>query len=109
MKYCANKDLTVSNKVLHYLLAGCAVVASDTSGQKEVAAIAPGALFLYPSGNAAVLADTLNGLVESPLKLSAAKAASLAAAKETFCWEQQERVLVDLVARATAARTDPGQ
>ena len=30
MKYCKSRDLTITNKILHYLLAGLAVVASDT-------------------------------------------------------------------------------
>ena len=47
-----NKDLTVSNKILQYLLGGLAVVASDTSGQREVARGAPGGVFLYPSRDA---------------------------------------------------------
>jgi glycosyltransferase involved in cell wall biosynthesis len=106
MKYSASRDLTITNKVLHYLLSGCAVVASDTAGQKEVAEMAAGAVFLYPSGNAAALAETLNSLLESPDKLSAAKAAALAAARETFCWERQERAFVDVVTRAAVSGTD---
>ena len=32
-----SRDLTVTNKILYYLLAGLAVLASDTTGQREVA------------------------------------------------------------------------
>ena len=53
MKYCRNKEVTVSNKILHYLLGGLAVVASDTAGQCEVAAQAPGAVELYRVGQPA--------------------------------------------------------
>ena len=65
MMYARNKDLTVSNKLLHFLLAGLAVVASDTSGQQEVARQAPGAVLLYCSGDATALADRLNVLFAS--------------------------------------------
>lgn len=95
-----SRDLTVTNKILYYLLAGLAVVASDTAGQREVAAQAPGAVLLYPSGNAAALAARLNTLLGSEDALRQAKCAALAAAKETFCWERQERALLESVNRA---------
>jgi len=40
--YCRNKNLTVSNKVLQYLLGGLAVVASDTAGQRAPGGQRPG-------------------------------------------------------------------
>jgi glycosyltransferase involved in cell wall biosynthesis len=100
MKYCRSRDLTVTNKIMHYLLGGLAVVASDTAGQNEVAAQASGAVLLYPSGDAAALADVLNPLLASPERMRAAKAAALRAAQETFCWERQEPRLLDAVAAA---------
>jgi glycosyltransferase involved in cell wall biosynthesis len=98
-----NKDLTVSNKILHYLLGGLAVVASDTAGQREVAEQAPGAVFLYPSGDPPALAAQLNTLLELSGALQQAKAAALAAAEETFCWERQEPALLESVNRALSS------
>jgi glycosyltransferase involved in cell wall biosynthesis len=95
-----NKDLTVSNKILHYLLGGLAVVASDTAGQREVAEQAPGAVFLYRSGDAPALAARLDTLLESAGALRQAKAAALAAAEETFCWERQEKSFLESINRA---------
>jgi glycosyltransferase involved in cell wall biosynthesis len=100
MKYCASKDLTVSNKMLHYLLGGCAVVASDTAGQREVASMARGAVCVYPSGDAQALARAVNDLIETPGKLIATKGVALQAAKDEFCWERQEPKLLDAVAGA---------
>lgn len=100
MKYCRNKDLTISNKILHYLLAGLAVVASDTSGQREVAGKAPDAVVLYPSGDAFSLAQRLNSLLESPERLRLAKSAALIAAEQTFSWERQEQALLTAVRQA---------
>ena len=100
MKYCRNKELTVSNKMLHYLLAGLAVVASDTTGQREVAGQATGAVFLYPSGDAGALASQLNALLEAPDRLEGAKAAGLRAARQTFCWERMEGRLLNAVGTA---------
>ena len=98
--YCRNKDLTVSNKVLQYLLGGLAVVASATAGQREVAVQAPGAVTLYEPGNARSLADALDGLLRSPGKLGQAKQAALQAAQRTFLWEKQKPVLLDAMTAA---------
>jgi len=103
MKFCRSRDLTVTNKILQYLLAGLAVVASDTKGQKEVAAQADGAVRIYRSGDPAALAKELNVLLTSPDELARSKAAALAAARETFCWERQAPRLVEEVERAIAA------
>jgi glycosyltransferase involved in cell wall biosynthesis len=95
-----SRDLTVTNKILHYLLAGLAVVASETAGQREVAVQAPGGVFLYPSGNARALAARLDALLGSADTLKQAKAAALAAAERTFCWERQESALLESIKQA---------
>jgi len=95
-----SRDLTVTNKILYYLLAGLAVLASDTAGQREVAAQAPGGVFLYPSGSAPALAARLDVLLGSADALRQAKAAALDAASRTFCWERQEQALLESIKRA---------
>lgn len=95
-----NRDLTVTNKILHYLLGGLAVVASDTAGQREVAEQAPGGVFLYPSGDAPALAARLDALLESAGALRQAKAAALDAAARRFCWERQQQALLESIGRA---------
>jgi glycosyltransferase involved in cell wall biosynthesis len=103
-KFCRSRDLTVTNKILQYLLAGLAVVASDTEGHREVSEQSPGAVHLYISGCAEDLAAQLNHLLSAPEILSASKAAALRAAKETFCWERIAPHLVVNVQHAVAAR-----
>jgi glycosyltransferase involved in cell wall biosynthesis len=100
-----SRDLTVTNKILYYLLAGLAVVASETAGQREVATQSPGGVFLYPSGDAPALAARLNTLLGSADALRQAKSAALAAAKETFCWERQEKALLESIKRALGSPT----
>ncbi len=102
--YCRNRDLTVTNKILHYLVGGLAVVASDTAGQREVAARVPGAISLYDPGNPRALAQVLALLLESPERLRRAKAAALQMAQEFFCWERCECTLRSAVASALCAR-----
>jgi glycosyltransferase involved in cell wall biosynthesis len=97
MKYCRSRDLTVTNKILHYLLAGLAVVASDTAGQREVADQAHGAVRIYPSGDSLALAAQLNALLASAEELQTAKAAALKAAEQTYCWEHQVPVLLSSI------------
>lgn len=102
-----SRDLTVTNKILYYLLGGLAVVASDTAGQREVAAQAPGAVLLYSPGDIRGLAAHLNALLTSSDALKAAKDAALKAAERTFCWERQEKVLVDSIERGLQPAGSP--
>ena len=104
MTYCGSRDLTVTNKILYYLLAGLAVVASDTVGQQEAAGQAPGAVSLYRSGDPRALAECINVLFNSPAGLARAKAAALQAAEQTFCWERQEESLLQSVTQALSVR-----
>jgi glycosyltransferase involved in cell wall biosynthesis len=103
-RFCRSRDLTVSNKILQYLLAGLAVVASDTAGHREVAEQACGAVMIYESGDPRTLARQLNALLASAEKLRAAKAAALVAAEETFCWERQAPILLQSIEKALATR-----
>lgn len=102
MKYCRSRDLTVTNKIMQYLVGGLAVVASDTEGQREVSEQAPGAVTLYPSGDPKALAACLDHLLASPDRLDQAKAAALVAAEQTFCWPRQEERLLMAVEKALA-------
>lgn len=97
-----SRDLTVTNKILHYLLGGLAVVASDTAGQREVHAQAGPAIELCRSGDAESMAQGIERLAGAPERLAAAKTAALAVAQSTFCWEAQAPVLLEAVATALA-------
>jgi glycosyltransferase involved in cell wall biosynthesis len=101
--YCRSRDLTVTNKILHYLLAGLAVIASDTIGQREVAEQARQAVDLYRAGDPHDLATKLNALLRSKEELMIAKEAALTAARETFCWEKQAPKLLQVVETALLA------
>lgn len=94
-----SRDLTVTNKILHYLLAGLPVVATSTAGQEEVAARAPGAVVTFPIGDVPALARAINGLA-LPAALRRASAAALDAARREFHWEHQRQSLLDSVEAA---------
>lgn len=91
-----NKELTISNKILQYLLGGLAVVATPTAGQKEVSALA-GDGVLHTERTAGDLAECITSLIGSPERLRRAKRLSLQAAESVFSWEVQEEVLLRLV------------
>jgi glycosyltransferase involved in cell wall biosynthesis len=100
--YCRSRDLTVTNKILHYLLGGLAVVASDTAGQREVAMQAKDAIAVYQPGNPAALANALDGLLASHALLAHAKSTALQIAQDFLCWEGQERTLLASIAATLA-------
>jgi glycosyltransferase involved in cell wall biosynthesis len=106
LTYCRNKVLTVSNKILYYLLGGLAVLASDTEGQQEVARQAPGAVQLYRAGDPQDLARQLDALLASPTRRKGMRLAALEVTREMFCWERQEDKLLTAVASAFGATAD---
>lgn len=89
-----SRNLTVTNKLFQYLQAGLAVIATDTAGQREILSQKPAVGQLIPSNNPVALAQALKELACEPEKLTLAKAASLEAAKEQFCWEKQSQSLL---------------
>jgi len=97
-----SRDLTITNKMLHGLVAGLAMVASDTAGTREVASMAPGAIQIFDASRPSTLAACLRLLLRNPVALAAARTAALDAAHRTFSWERQQSVLRDLFARAVA-------
>lgn len=84
-----SRNLTVTNKILHYLLGGLAVVATDTAGQKEVAELAGDAVQLCPVDAPDEMAHQLQKLLQSEHELTTTQEHALRAARKEFSWEQQ--------------------
>lgn len=89
-----NRALCVTNKLFTYMLAGLAVGATDTLGQREVLQEAPGAGFLYPAGQPAALADGIRRLLADRDELARMKRAAWTAADRRFNWEHESQGLV---------------
>ncbi|MEM9922930.1 MAG: glycosyltransferase [Cyanobacteria bacterium P01_D01_bin.50] len=90
-----SRDFTVTNKFFQYLQGGLAIIATNTSGQREIFSQYPAIGCLIPNKNPVALAQALKDLIANPEKLAAAKAASLQAAKEKFSWEHQaQKILI---------------
>ncbi|MDB6115564.1 MAG: hypothetical protein JWQ62_2509 [Lacunisphaera sp.] len=99
-RWPVNKDLTISNKILQYLNAGLAVIATDTAGQREVMMAAPESGLLVTDHETGDNARQLDALIGDPGRLRMAQRAARAAAEREFSWEHETPRLLAAVARA---------
>lgn len=97
-----NRNITISNKILQYMNAGLAVIATDTAGQKEVMAAAPASGLVITAHETGEYAAKLDTLIGDRARLRATQVASRAAAEQQFCWEREAPHLLAAVARALA-------
>lgn len=88
-----NYSLTATNKLFSYFLAGLAVIATNTPGQKEVLEQAPGVGLLYSAGAPKTLASILKRWIENPDSLRASQQAAWDAASQKFCWDVEKEKL----------------
>ncbi len=95
-----NRNITITNKILQYMNAGLAVIATDTAGQQEVMAAAPGCGLLITAHETTEYAAKLDALLGDHARLRAIQLASRAAAEREFCWERETPRLLSAVAQA---------
>ena len=98
-----SRDVTITNKILQYLNAGLAIVATNTAGQREVMQAAPACGLLVSAQEPGEYATLLDALIGDHNRLRAAQLAARAAAQREFCWEHDAPHLLTAVARALAA------
>jgi glycosyltransferase involved in cell wall biosynthesis len=98
-----SRDLTITNKVLQYLNAGLAVVATDTAGQREVLRAAPDIGLLLGGGDPRDAAVALRAWLADRPRLQRAQRAARAAAENIYSWEREAPRLLGLVGAALAA------
>ena len=103
-----SRDLTITNKILQYLNAGLAVVASDTAGQREVLARAPEAGLLVSLHQTAAFTMALTSLLTDRAALSRRQHLARRLAEEVYCWEKEAPRLIPLVEAALASRQTRG-
>lgn len=100
LKDILSRNLTITNKLFQYLQAGLAIIATDTTGQREIISQNPEVGSLIPSENPIALAQAIEGLLCNPEKLANAKATALKIASEKFCWEKQIKNLSQALLKA---------
>jgi glycosyltransferase involved in cell wall biosynthesis len=93
-----SRDATITNKILQYLNAGLAIVATPTEGQKEVMAEAEGAGILLDADRDRAL-QQLELLTSDDAGLAAHQRAARNAAENIYCWEKIAPRLLEQVAR----------
>jgi len=98
--FIVNRDLTITNKILQYLNAGLAVVASSTAGQREVIAQNSDAGILVEAHETTAFARALDDLLADPVALAARQRAARRLAETKYCWEHEAPQLLALVEKA---------
>lgn len=95
--FIVNRNLTITNKILQYLNAGLALVASNTEGQREVLAHAPEAGVLVDLHETTELTLALDRLLGDRTALSRRQQAARQLAQECYSWEHESPKLLALV------------
>ena len=86
-----NNDIAISNKLYTYILAGNAVVASNTSGQSMAVADLNGAAVTYSAGAPDSLADALSVWLSDRAALGRARAEAWRLGERRFNWDVEKR------------------
>lgn len=92
-----SRNLTITNKILQYLNAGLAVIATPTLGQQEVLAAGPEAGWLLPP-DASAWSPLLAGWLGDRAGLARRQAAARTLAEREYCWEVASSRLTRIVA-----------
>ncbi|RZJ76724.1 MAG: hypothetical protein EOO47_18250 [Flavobacterium sp.] len=95
--FCLNNDIALSNKIFTYLTSGLAVIASETSAQKEFIEKYPTIGVSYPIGNVEALAIIINNYDTNRELLQQAKFTSYLLAKECMNWELESKKFISLI------------
>lgn len=91
--FSINNDLALSNKIFTYIQAGLAVLASDTSAQKDLLVKYPGMGEQYERGNATNVSKILKTYIDQPELLTKHKSQSATYANEELNWERESEKL----------------
>lgn len=95
--FSKNNDIALSNKIFTYLLAGNAIIASETSAQKQFMDQYPEAGRSYPIGAAQALAAHLEFYYLNRQALNHARQSAWRLANEKLNWEEEQKKLLRLV------------
>lgn len=95
-----SRNLTITNKLFHYLQAGLAVAASATAGHQEALALAPGAGALFAPDDSTALAGVLNRWLSDRSAVQSARLAARQAFEQQFAHERQQPRYAELAGQA---------
>jgi glycosyltransferase involved in cell wall biosynthesis len=103
-KTIRNRDLTITNKILQYLNAGLAIVATGTAGHQEVLAHSPDAGVFIDLSDPVATANVLDGLLADLASLESRQRSARRLAEQVYSWEIESPKLLRLVERALQTR-----
>lgn len=100
-----NRDLCLTNKAFTYMLAGLAVVFTDTTAQRRLAGSMGEGAFSYSAGDPLAFSEQIRTWASDGDMLHRAKEAALEAARKRWHWEHEKErgVLLRLVEQALAS------
>lgn len=102
--FSPNNNMALSNKIFTYLLAGNAVIASDTDAQKQFMEQYPGIGRVYPIGDAQALAQIIRHYHENREELEATRRRAWELARTELNWEKEQTKFLQLIEHALASR-----
>jgi glycosyltransferase involved in cell wall biosynthesis len=94
--YTKNRDIALTNKLFSFLLAGVAVVASDTSAHRAIAEMCD-AIVLFSIDSDVALAKVFDDLLLNPTALEKARLKSWTAGQNQFNWDLEQKKIIDAV------------
>jgi glycosyltransferase involved in cell wall biosynthesis len=92
-----NHDLCLSNKLLSYVLAGNAIAATATAGQRPIIKAIGKAGFLYAPGDIDALADGLRAWCENREHLESARQQAWSLGSHPYNWDVEKKKFLELV------------
>lgn len=99
-----NKDLCISNKIFTYPLAGNAIAATNTQGQRLVLDQIKDASFGYEPGDYSTLAAKLQRWCDDRQALDRARRSAWQYAEQKFNWETEKSKFLAVVERVLTGR-----
>jgi glycosyltransferase involved in cell wall biosynthesis len=93
----SNRDVCLTNKIFTYLLAGNAIAATATTGQRPIVAGIGKAGFLYSPGDICALANGLRRWSQDREQLQQARWAAWSRGTHPFNWDMEKKKLLDIV------------
>lgn len=97
-----NSSILLSNKIFTYLLAGTAVIATSTEGQRQLLPTIEGAAAGYDSGDAEALAAVLRRWAADRDDLEKARRAAWEYGTSRYNWDREKLTLLEIVAAVLA-------
>jgi glycosyltransferase involved in cell wall biosynthesis len=95
-----NRDICLTNKIFSYLIAGSAIIASDTKAQKQFFEQHAGVGYIYEVNNCKVLTKILLDLIDDPVSLTKARKEAYQLAKQKLNWDCEKEKLLPLIEEA---------